>query len=165
MSMTTMDYPSGDLRVSDADRDRALGALTEAFQAGRITAGELDQRCGEVLGARTGRELAVPLADLPPDGLEQARHREVATRIAMGASAVAATSLAAVSVANGLGGGGVSQHRQLVLDFLARAGLRLPVPPAPGFDWPGTVIPAAFAVLLVVLIVVLRVSRAGFSSR
>jgi hypothetical protein len=31
-------YPPGHLRVSDAGRDRALAELTEAFQAGRITA-------------------------------------------------------------------------------------------------------------------------------
>lgn len=30
-------YPPGDLRVSDADRDRALSELGEALQVGRIT--------------------------------------------------------------------------------------------------------------------------------
>jgi hypothetical protein len=39
-------FPRGDLRVSDADRDRALAELSAAVQAGRITAGELDQRSG-----------------------------------------------------------------------------------------------------------------------
>src|SRR6202451_2368242 len=61
-------YPPGDLRVSDAERDRALSELSEAWQAGRITAGEFDQRSAQVLGARTGKELTVPLADLPPAG-------------------------------------------------------------------------------------------------
>jgi len=34
-------YPTGDLRVSDGDRDRALSELTQAFQVGRLTADEL----------------------------------------------------------------------------------------------------------------------------
>ncbi len=42
MDTPTRDYPPGDLRVSDADRDRALSELSKAFQAGRITADELD---------------------------------------------------------------------------------------------------------------------------
>jgi hypothetical protein len=61
-------FPAGDLRVSDADRDRALSELSEAFQAGRITADEFDERSSRVLEARTGRELAAVLADLPREG-------------------------------------------------------------------------------------------------
>ena len=57
-------FPFGDLRVSDTDRDRALSELSKAFQTGRITADEFDQRSGQVLGARTGKELTAPLADL-----------------------------------------------------------------------------------------------------
>ena len=38
MNTATRDYPVGDLRVCDADRDRALCELSEAFQLGRITA-------------------------------------------------------------------------------------------------------------------------------
>jgi hypothetical protein len=59
-------YPPGDLRVSDADRDRVLAELSEHFQAGRLTAEELDERSGRALQARTGRDLAVLLTDLPP---------------------------------------------------------------------------------------------------
>jgi hypothetical protein len=55
------------VRVSDADRDRALSELTEAFQAGWITADDFDQRSGQALGARTGKELTALLADLPVD--------------------------------------------------------------------------------------------------
>ena len=29
-------FPPGDLRVSDAERDRALSELSEAYQAGRL---------------------------------------------------------------------------------------------------------------------------------
>src|ERR1700733_16120566 len=45
-------YPSGDLRVSDADRERALHELSGAFQAGRLTADEFDERSGQALNAR-----------------------------------------------------------------------------------------------------------------
>jgi uncharacterized protein DUF1707 len=59
--------PAGDLRVSDADRDRAISELSEHFQAGRLTADEFDERSGQALQARTGKELAVLFADLPGD--------------------------------------------------------------------------------------------------
>ncbi|HEX6524163.1 MAG TPA: DUF1707 domain-containing protein [Streptosporangiaceae bacterium] len=58
-------YPRGDLRVSDADRDRAVSELSEAFQAGRLTMEEFEERSGQALGARTGRDLTKLLADLP----------------------------------------------------------------------------------------------------
>ena len=67
MNTATRDYPAGDLRVCDADRDRALCELSEAFQLGRITAGEFDQRSQQALAARTGKELTALLADLPHD--------------------------------------------------------------------------------------------------
>jgi Domain of unknown function (DUF1707) len=59
------DYPPGELRVSDADRDRAVTELGEHFQAGRITAEELDERSGLALQAKTGNDLTELLADLP----------------------------------------------------------------------------------------------------
>lgn len=58
-------FPPGDLRVSDADRDRALFELSEALRVGRITADEFDQRSGQALRSRTGKELTALLADLP----------------------------------------------------------------------------------------------------
>jgi hypothetical protein len=61
----TRDYPPGDLRLSDADRDRAVAELSEHFEAGRLTAEELDERTGRALRARTGTELADLFADLP----------------------------------------------------------------------------------------------------
>lgn len=65
MDLTSSSYPAGDLRVSDSDRDVALSELSEHFQAGRLTAAELDDRAGRALAARTGRELADLMADLP----------------------------------------------------------------------------------------------------
>jgi hypothetical protein len=162
-------YPPGDLRVSDADRDRALSELSEAFQVGRLTAGEFDQRSGQALGARTGKELAALLADLPAERAPAARtsaleraHRVLATRIAIGASAAAATVFAAASVAAALSHGPTLQQRELLREMMARQGLPVPpgFPPSPGFDWAGTITPGAIAVLLVVLIIYLRVRLA-----
>jgi Domain of unknown function (DUF1707) len=62
------------MRASDADRDAVVSDLSEHFQAGRLTAGELDERTGQALAARTLGELGELLADLP------------ATRIPVGAS-------------------------------------------------------------------------------
>jgi hypothetical protein len=164
-------YPSGDLRVSDSDRDRAVSELSEAFQAGRITADEFDQRSGQALCARTGNELTCLLADLPaaeppaarPAALEQAQ-RIVATRIAIGASAVTAAILALTAVGNAALSHGASAQQLKVLQGIAVRHQGLPPPPAPlpspGFNWAGTLTPAAIAVLLVVLIVYLRVRLA-----
>jgi hypothetical protein len=196
MDTAATGYPPGDLRVSDADRDRALGELSEAFQAGRITAAEFDQRSGQALHARTGKELAALLSDLPRDhppahaprttAVDRA-HRVLAARAAMGASAVTAVCLSAVAVTNALSNGGVnnsgtsksdtSAHLQLAREVLARLGLPIPralyinpvnpvSPVHPGFDWAGTITPAAIAVLLVVAIIVLaRVSRVQAGAR
>ena len=58
-------FPSGSLRVSDADRDAALAELSEHFQAARLTTEELDERTSQILAARTGGELELQLRDLP----------------------------------------------------------------------------------------------------
>jgi hypothetical protein len=65
MSTATKDYPSGGLRVSDADRDRAIAELSEHFQDGRLTTEELEDRTGRALQARTAGELAELFTDLP----------------------------------------------------------------------------------------------------
>ena len=166
MDRAGWNYPPGDLRVSDADRDRALSELSEAFQVGRITADEFDQRSGQALGARTGKELTALLADLPVErapatgttALERA-HRVVALRVAIGASAAAAFVFAFASAAAALSQGPTLQQREFLRSMMARQGV--PVPPGfldrPAFDWAGTIAPGAIAVLLVVLIIYLRV--------
>jgi hypothetical protein len=58
-------FPSGSLRVSDADRDVALSELSQHYQAGRLTTEELDDRTTQILSARTGDDLHVQLRDLP----------------------------------------------------------------------------------------------------
>jgi hypothetical protein len=63
--METQSVPRGQLRVSDADRDRAIAELSEHYQAGRLTVDELEDRTGQALQARTSADLAVLFADLP----------------------------------------------------------------------------------------------------
>ena len=173
MNTAARDHPAGSLRVSDADRDRTLSELSEAFQAGRITAGELDQRSVQALSARTGQELTVLLADLPHDrpaakrALIKPAHRPIGARVTMGASAVTAATLCAVSLSSALSYAPKTlQQREFAQhvaeQVLARQGISVPVPlPAnPGFDWAGTITPAVIALLLIALIIFLRVRRA-----
>jgi hypothetical protein len=65
MDTPNRSFPSGDLRVSDADRDRAVTELSEHFQTGRLTQEEFEDRSGRALRARTGRELSELFTDLP----------------------------------------------------------------------------------------------------
>ena len=162
-----MSFPPGDLRVSDADRDRALSALSRAFQVGRLTADEFDQRSGQALGARTGKELTALLADLPPDrapalpatAVERSLSVLAARRITV-ASALAASIFAGVAAVNALSSGPTLAQREFMQEMAARNGLSIPLPPSPGFNWAGTITPAAIAVLFVLLIIFLRATRA-----
>jgi hypothetical protein len=61
----TRNYRPAATRASDADRDAVVSDLSEHFQAGRLTAGELDERTGRALTARTWGELGELAADLP----------------------------------------------------------------------------------------------------
>ena len=61
----TRNYRPAVMRASDADRDAVVSDLSEHFQAGRLTAGEFDDRTGQALTARTWRELGELVADLP----------------------------------------------------------------------------------------------------
>ena len=53
------------LRASDADRDRAIEVLKSGFADGRLTKDEFAERQDKALVARTYRDLAALLADLP----------------------------------------------------------------------------------------------------
>lgn len=44
MSAGTKEFTPDSLRVSDADRDRAIAELSGHFEAGRITSDEFDER-------------------------------------------------------------------------------------------------------------------------
>jgi hypothetical protein len=65
MNTASRDYQPSGLRVSDADRDRAIAELSEHFQAGRLTADEFEDRAGLALKARTVGDLAELFTDLP----------------------------------------------------------------------------------------------------
>ena len=61
---TSKSFPSGGIRVSDADRDQAIAELSEHFH-GRLTQEEFEDRSGRALQARTGDDLAALFTDLP----------------------------------------------------------------------------------------------------
>ena len=65
MSTAAQDSQPSGLRVSDADRDRALAELSEHFQDGRLTADEHEERMSLALKARTAGDLAELFTDLP----------------------------------------------------------------------------------------------------
>ena len=62
---TSKSFPSGGIRVSDADRDQAIAELSGHFQAGRLTQEEFEDRSGRALQARTGDDLTALFTDLP----------------------------------------------------------------------------------------------------
>jgi hypothetical protein len=144
-------FPSGDLRVSDAERDRALSELSDAYQAGRITADEFDLRSTQALSARTGEELSAPLADLPPDrGPVDAAPADIAsadTATPRRADSYLVPRLTIGASLTAICFGGVA----------ATSALR------PGVDWTVALTPAAVAMLCIVLVIALRV-RARRSS-
>jgi hypothetical protein len=55
----------GQIRASDAERERLVEELHEHTVAGRLTSDELEERLGAVYAARTRSELDVQRADLP----------------------------------------------------------------------------------------------------
>jgi hypothetical protein len=65
MSATTGNDLPAQVKASDSDRDAVVSDLSMHFQAGRLTAGEFDERMGRALAARTWGELRELLADLP----------------------------------------------------------------------------------------------------
>ena len=58
-------YRPPQMKASDAERDAVVAALSEHFQAGRITTEELEERTGQALAARTLGQLDELTADLP----------------------------------------------------------------------------------------------------
>ncbi|HVT67413.1 MAG TPA: DUF1707 domain-containing protein [Trebonia sp.] len=166
------DYPADDQRVSDADRDHAVSELSEAFQAGRITADEFEQRSGRALSARTGKELTDLFTDLKKDNGTVASRparspRAVGTVIALGASGAAATSLAFLTLVNALTAGsnpGLTlaereARRTIAEQVLKNQGISVSVPLPPsgayGVDWVGIITPAVITVVLIGLTIIL----------
>ncbi len=90
MSTATKGYPSGSMRVSDADRDQAIAELSEHYQAGRLTTEEFEDRSGLALQARTTADLADLFTDLP-------RRQAPTTGATTGAASTAPASTAPAS--------------------------------------------------------------------
>jgi uncharacterized protein DUF1707 len=106
MDTPNKSFPRGDLRVSDADRDRAVAELSEHFQTGRLTHEEFEERSGRALQARTGKELSELFADLPRSMQPAAASPGAvgrASRVPV-ARVVIACVIAAIIVGNVLGG-------------------------------------------------------------
>lgn len=60
------------MRIGDAERDAVMLALHDHFAAGRLDRGELDERLGAVLSAKTRGDLRAHVRDLPePTGLPE----------------------------------------------------------------------------------------------
>lgn len=59
------DDPYSNIRISDAERDLAMGALGEHLSTGRLELGEYDVRCTRVIAARTRADLEALFTDLP----------------------------------------------------------------------------------------------------
>jgi Domain of unknown function (DUF1707) len=68
MDTPTRDFQHGTIRVSDAERDRAVAELSEHYQSGRLTLEEFDDRSNSALQARTGSDLSALFTDLPAKG-------------------------------------------------------------------------------------------------
>jgi hypothetical protein len=174
------DYPPDDQRVSDTDRDHAVSELSEAFQVGRITADEFDQRSSRALSARTGKELTDLFTDLQKEkgtaAGRLARSRRAGALIALGTSGAAAISLAFLTLVNaltasanpGLTVAEREARRAIAEQVLKREGISIPVPLPPsgayGIDWASIVTPAVITVVLIGLTIILwraaRIRRA-----
>lgn len=119
---TSKSFPSGSIRVSDADRDQAIAELSQHFQAGRLTQEEFEERSGQALQAKTGNDLAALFTDLPgrgtvpvpsasgpvsgadgPGGLNRLSHLSTARLIILGVIAVIIVSNVASGIAGHVG--------------------------------------------------------------
>jgi hypothetical protein len=159
-------FPPGDLRVSDAERDLAVSELSRAFQVGRLTTEEFQQRSEQAFAARTGNELTALLADLPVqrDAADTAvvQHADLAPasrpRVAVGAT-IAAACFALVAVGNAFSQGPTLQQRELIQQIYRQHGITIALPPASGFSLVATITPAIISLIFVMLVIFLRTTR------
>jgi hypothetical protein len=76
--------PTGDWRVSSADRETVADLLAEHYAAGRISIEEFHTRLDAAYAATWGRELARVTADLPPPAAGPAARAGVASQARRG---------------------------------------------------------------------------------
>jgi hypothetical protein len=92
------EYQRSDIRVSDAEREEALGKLGEHMSAGRLDIDEYGERSARVATAKTRGELLALFGDLPepkptfgrPSGTVAPRERGFVEKLAPVALPVAA---------------------------------------------------------------------------
>ena len=112
VNIMTRNYRPAATRASDADRDALVSDLSEHFQAGRLTAAELDERTGRALTARTWGELGELAADLPAlrpaapaatptAGLPQPPARRTAPALTAGLAGLAIAAVVLVHMVHG----------------------------------------------------------------
>ena len=95
----------GHLRASDADRERVIDALKDAFAQGRLTRSELARRAGQALESTTYADLARATAGIPAGRAATAppRQHTAAPRARRVNWKVIAWVLSAIIVLPGLG--------------------------------------------------------------
>ena len=76
------------LRASDADRERTVATLRDATAAGRLSAGELEERLEVAFVSRHRSQLAELVADLPLEAPSRPRAMPRPERLAFAAAAV-----------------------------------------------------------------------------
>lgn len=106
------------LRVSSAERDRAIDVLKAGYAEGRLSKEEYESRAGHALAARTLGDLARVTADLPGGHLAQPAWPGAPSRT---------NSLAIASLACGIGQlflGPLSTFPAIVLGHMARREIR-----------------------------------------
>ena len=78
-SMESRPSQQAQLRIGDAERDRAVAALGDHFAAGRLTNEEFEQRMEQAIKARFNEDLEPLFADLPrtvePEPATTSNHR------------------------------------------------------------------------------------------
>ncbi|GAA2785477.1 DUF1707 SHOCT-like domain-containing protein [Saccharopolyspora taberi] len=132
-----------EFRASDADRERYAAALREAFDAGRLTMHEFDERIAAVYTARTGAELDRITQDLPTgDGTTTARLFGVLGGFSRRGAWEVPRRLSAVAF---WGGGRIDlreariEHQEVLIRCYAiMGGMRVVVPPEVGLEVRGT---------------------------
>jgi uncharacterized protein DUF1707 len=77
------ELPPSRERVSDTERDAAIGTLREHAVAGRLTLEEFSERVDVALAARTGVDLEVAVAELPsrPEATASRKRRFLITLV------------------------------------------------------------------------------------
>jgi DUF1707 SHOCT-like domain len=94
----------GHLRASDADRERVIDALKDAFVQGRLTRSELARRAGQALESKTYADLASATAGIPAGRAATAPRQHAAAPPARRVNwKVVAWVLSAIIVLPGLG--------------------------------------------------------------